>query len=356
MEGVIIFTYYRSTVRLVWMKILGKEYDARTSESMQTIMPACEIDDFGFSPLHQAILRLKSSTVDEVLQQNPRWTVDEEDTAGRTPISWAAQRGDYDAMVLLLHNRADPHKLDAMQRSSLFWAVRGGSLRCVRFLLDYGVDINRQDSYGQNVLTYLAYNSKGNYAHHTNILSLLLQYQVNINCRALDGDSPLLMALENQKPALATSLIHHGADIHMKENSGYNALSVAVLFNYHSVLRLLLERQADHHGNIKQHSSFLHLVAKAADRETLKILTNPGSGLATRDVQVKRSDGLTPLEVARLRNNTTLEWQNAFMSFLWSVDATKVRVSPSERGAPGGGGARGDDSDGEEDIFMDALE
>ena len=314
-------------------------------------MPAYEVDEFGFSILHEAVLGLKSVTIEEALQHHPQWIINEEDSYGRTALSWAAQRQDYDAIRLLLRNNANPGKVDSNQRRSLYWAIRGGSVDCVRLLLEHEVDIDQVDDWG-----YTALNNLIICLDNTEMLDLLLQYQPDINYQSADGDSALLIALENQHLSVATRLIHYGADIHIKENSGYNALSVAVIFNNHAIIRLLLERQADHHGTIKQHGSFLHLVAKTADTQTLQILTNPGSNLATRDVQVKHSDGRTALEVAQSRCDTTLEWKNAFYAFLWSVDATKSRVSPFSSRPLGSEGARIEDSDEENDVFVDALE
>ena len=316
-------------------------------------MPAYELDEFGFSILHEAVLGLRSVTLEEALQHNPQWKIDEGDLSGRTPLSWAAQRGDYDAMGLLLRNNADPHKTDSYQRNSMFWAMRGGSVDCVRLLLEHGIDINRADAARWTPLQLLSWAPSSN---GLEILNLLLQYQLDIDHQGADGESALLGALESQCFSIATRLIHHGANIHIKENSGYNALSVSVLFNAHAVTRLLLDRQADHHGTIKQHGSFLHLVAATADIETVRMLTRPSSNLATRDIQVRRDDSRTALEVAQSRRDTTLEWQNAFYSFLWSVDIMKSRASPLGRSSLGSEGARVDDSDGENDVFVDALE
>ena len=58
--------------------------------------------------------------------------------------------------------------------------------------------------------------------------------------------------------------------------------------------------------------------------------------------------------MAQSRRDMTLEWQNAFYSFLWIVDVTKSRVSPLRRSSLGSEGARVDDSDGENDVFVDA--
>ena len=68
---------------------------------------------------------------------------------------------------------------------------------------------------------------------------------------------------------------------------GYNVLSIAILFNAHDIVPLLLERQADHHGPIKQHSTLFHLITNRANATILTLLIKK---LAKRDVECQRDD------------------------------------------------------------------
>ena len=308
-----------------------------------------EFNEYGFNDLHQATLGLKSISVEEVLEKSP-WLIGEEDSDGRAALSWAAQRRDYEVVDLLLRSKANARKTDSKKWGPIFWALRGGSSRCARLLLKYGIDVNQVDCFGLTPLLTLAI-----LPENTATVDLLLQQQPNIDFQGPAGDSALLGALQNRNFRIATKLIHHGANIHIKENSGYNALCVAVLYHAHPIIRLLLEREADHQGIIKQHGSFLHLVARTTDIETLRMLTNPGSGLATRNIQIRDSHGRTALTVAAFRVDMTLELQTAFRSFLWSVDTEKTRVSPVGASVSSNDAISIGDSD-EEDNFVDALE
>ena len=344
-----IFLNNRTIIQSTWTRILGKAYSAHTSKMLTAIMPPVELDQYGFNSLHQTILGLKSIPVEEISERSPSM-IDEEDSDGRTALSWAAQRRDSEVMKVLLRNKTDTHKLDCQKRSPMFWALIGGSPQCIQLLLDCGTDINQVDSFGDMPLFQLAF-----LRENVDLLNVLLKQTTNINFQSRDGDSFLLAYLQNRKFRIVRKLIHYGANIHLKESSGYNALSVAVLYNAHPIIRLLLEREADHQGVIKQQGSFLHLIARMADLETVKMLTNPGSKLATRYIHTKDNDGRTPLMVAESRADLTLEWHTAFRSFLWSVDAEKVRVSPVY-GPIFGNDAHGVGDSDEEDNFVDASE
>ena len=331
------YSIQRSAVELAWASILGKTYDDQTAKAMQEVMPGYDLEDFAFSPLHKAVMEIGSNTVEKALQQTSHWNVDAQDAWGRTTLTWAARRGDFQAMTLLLHHHADPHMRDNNRGSCLYEAIRSGSPRCVRLLLKNGVDVDQRDSLGSTPLAFVA--SQNACAE---MLDLLLEYNPQIDHQGSDGDSALLVALEYSRLETARTLILRGADIHLKERSGYNALSIAILFNAHDVIPLLLERRADHQGPIKQHGTLLHLVAETADVRTLGLLTG---WLAKRDVRSKRGgDGKTAAEVGRSRNTEDVEWQNAFFAFMWSVDVAKAW------------GPRDEDEDGEDDVFVDALE
>ena len=259
-------------------------------------------------------------------------------------------------MKFLTHHHADVNKADrygiqpvhaTLTAQSVPPTIIARSKLCLRLLLESGIDINQRDVQGLTPLLHTAY-----LHYDTRSFDLLIQHNPNLDIQALSGVSALLAALEYQHYDIAARLIQTGADIHLKENSGYNALSLTILFNAHSLVQELLDRQVDHHGHIERYGTLLHLVAEAADTETLQILTN--SSIATRDVQVRRSDGQTAMDVARARTGMTVEWQNALYAFIYSVDETKkTRVSPSRSGDNQG---RAEESNGEGDVFHDALE
>ena len=325
--------------------MLCKMYDEEKSQVLQAIMPALDLSEHGFTPLHLAVLDLSPSPIAEVLRHYPSFAIDAKDGFDRSSLWWAARRGNFDTVELLLQHHADPNQADGVGVSPITSAITARSDRCLELLLNSGVDINQLNPVGNTPLLDLAYNND------TNLFDILIRHNPDLNIRGEGGDSALLAALEYRNDDIAKRLIQIGADIHIKEHSGYNALSVAILFSAHAIIQMLLDRQADHHGTIKQHGTLLHLIAGVADLKTLRILTT--STLARRDVQVKRSDGKTAVELAQARTETTREWQDAFYAFIWSVDKTKTRVSPIRTG---GDQVQAENSDGEGDVFHDAIE
>lgn len=71
--------------------------------------------------------------------------VNEKDKAGRTALSWAAEKGRVNMVQILIEYGAQVDGVDYNQRSPLSWAVEGGSLSMVKLLIDKGANINLED-------------------------------------------------------------------------------------------------------------------------------------------------------------------------------------------------------------------
>jgi len=74
--------------------------------------------------------------------------IDDTDVDGRTALSWAAAKGDADAVNILLEFGADPNLWSNRGQSPLQWAGQNTSRRCAEILqtlLDHNADVNLVD-------------------------------------------------------------------------------------------------------------------------------------------------------------------------------------------------------------------
>ena len=294
-------------------------------QAFQTMFPDPDYEDFRFNLLHESVLGLTSLNVEEAYQQRHSM-VNEIDRFGRSPLSWAALHGDLKTLQFLIQNGARAE--DKSEQNPLSSAVRSGCHRCTELLLNHGADINLKLSssgYGWNILHTLAACD----GTTTKTLMVLLEYGADINALTDLNETPLQYAVYFENMSVASKLLNLGADIHIQDTSGLNAFCVAIQRNCHSILTKFLIRGADHKENIREHGSFLHLVAEHADVTTLRLLAN--ARLATRDILSKRyKDGLTAVDVAKARSGISPAWTTAFQNFLNSVDQTKnpLRTKP----------------------------
>jgi ankyrin repeat protein len=75
--------------------------------------------------------------------------VDAKEEDGRTPLMWAANSGNVEALSLLLAAGADVNAKDAARWTPLMYAVADSNLEAVSLLLGAGADPDMKDNWGQ---------------------------------------------------------------------------------------------------------------------------------------------------------------------------------------------------------------
>jgi len=91
------------------------------------------------------------------------------DSDGRTPLSYAVDRGHEEVVKLLLDTgMVDADSMDDFGRTALSFAAENGEKRVVELLLGVGVDVDSKDADGRTPLWYAAENG------HEEVVELLL--------------------------------------------------------------------------------------------------------------------------------------------------------------------------------------
>jgi ankyrin repeat protein len=213
-----------------------------------------------------------------------------------TPLEFAACRGDVKLLWLLLPLYAGPEH-DAVRLLAAFAACQKRQLRALTLLLDagpvdtaalvsalceaasngwaagvvlllaHGADARAiGDEHGSTALHYL----RGTLAECAAVATLLLGAGAELEARAADGATPLLVACHESSGSAVCALLDRGADA--------TAVDAAVANSLH----VLASRRTDT-GMIPVADMVLNLVAAGAD------------------VDARNSDGATPLRVTRRR-------------------------------------------------------
>ncbi|KAF1972190.1 ankyrin, partial [Bimuria novae-zelandiae CBS 107.79] len=147
------------------------------------------------------------------------------DANGRTPLLWAAWRGDATSVNLLLKYGANIDKADLEGFTPLARASQGGHLSAVQILLQGKALIDNKTSWGHEPI-HLATENK---VHGHEIICELLEWGANPNAFSIGSGTPLHHAVANNSPIQTLKLlVDHGTDVDTIGENGDTAVMAAL--------------------------------------------------------------------------------------------------------------------------------
>ena len=251
------------------------------------------IEEQNYSQLHRIILRLSLLDLEEQILAHLD-KVNTTDIMGRTPLAWAACRGDDRAIVTLLRYGAKVNTLDIQNSAPVCHAADRNHATCVRLLLEAGADPDIAASRGHKVGGPL--NCAARNASDPVVLKTLLDFDANPESSGVDGMTPLIHASRRDRADFAVLLLEYGADINAKSALGQTPLTTAIAYNSHNVLQLLLDRWFEYTECPRlKGPDLLQIVSLYAGIETMSILTATDHLLLKYDKFYGLSDFITRL-------------------------------------------------------------
>ena len=259
--------------------------DRLSQEDIEVLSCVIQVDDFideqDYTQVHRAVLGLSMARLEEVIAMQPG-SINTVDALGRTPLIWAASRGDEHAVALLLEAGADPDIFDVYDNGAITYAAEADHNVCVRLLLEANAELSPVLPTGRKLLG--AVNHTTRYASKVLSLKQLLESGADVEASTREGWTPLINVARLDKVDFARLLLDYGANINATSTLGQTPLTTAVTYNSHNVLRLLLDRWREF-STCPRHQgpNLLQIAALHADIETINILT-------TWDHLISRSD------------------------------------------------------------------
>ena len=198
---------------------------------------------------------------------------------GRTPLSFAAEGGHEAVVRLLLAEKVDTDSKDSDGRTPLSWAALKGQASIIQQLLETGiVETDSKDSNGRTPLLFAA--KRG----HKDVVRLLLAEKVDTDSKDSDGRTPLSFAAGRGLEAVVMLLLKEGAELECKDTLySHTPLSWAAKYGHEAVVRLLLEKGANLNSLDKYERTPLGLSAKYGHEAVVKLLVEKGANLNSPD-------------------------------------------------------------------------
>jgi ankyrin repeat protein len=151
---------------------------------------------------------------------------------GTTALILAAQNDQPDVVKILLQNRADPDKEDNNGWTALSTAAYHGSARCVQILADRSkTDLSR-------ALLFATLSER------KDVIKILLAYGAEVDSRSGDGRTPLILAAGKGNKEIVSMLLQAGADPSLTDQTGATAESTATAKGFREIVELLHGRTA----------------------------------------------------------------------------------------------------------------
>ena len=227
----------------------------------------------GTTPLQWAVYRVDRELVAALLKKGARPTA--MNKYGASPMAEAVRVANVEMVGMLLEVGADANVANEDGQTALMLAARTGNVAVAKLLVEHGADINRRETYrNQSAVMWAA--AEG----HADMVAYLVSKKADLTVRALandwdtqisseprvqyrpaggltpllyaaragclgcvsamveagvdvdrpnpDGMTPMMMALDNDAPAVARYLFDHGANPHVWDWWGRTPLYVAV--------------------------------------------------------------------------------------------------------------------------------
>lgn len=296
-----------SPYQIAWEQYFTKYGGTDTLQALHLLFTKTPTSEtWNFTHLHEVVLCILPLDLEETLQDcRYRSQINVRDSKGRTPLHWAAVRGDENAITLLLDHGAKINAQDEKQATPLLLAASSGTDRTLKLLILAGANVHLTDIRGGHALHYAA-----RYQRETAPVKVLLQAGSPVDCRNIYGDTPFIAAAAKNNYEIGAYLLQKGADMHASNNLNDTPLFQSIYQNSHEFLELLLRKGVRYTSVNKSGSTILHAAALEADLLTISILsTSRLQGLCS---SVLDKNGNTPLEIAKRRIAYPEGFQEAF--------------------------------------------
>lgn len=213
---------------------------------------------------------------------------------GRTALDWATALARLSDMRLLIDRGSSVNTMDVSGRTTVLHAVDSHSDDALRMVLEAGANPDPEVPKGLFRSSPLIAASFGGLV---GMVKLLIKFYAKVDACNPEGRTALLTVLGMQNVECAKILLASGADTGYISSRGHTALTTAILYNNHAVLKFFINW-----CNTSRLKEFrlLPIVARSADMETMSIiassdllkqtLLNGDDFVACRDLLGMRAD------------------------------------------------------------------
>ncbi len=249
------------------------------------------IEESNFTPLHRIILGLSPVKLLEQLKLDDS-LIDATDPAGCTPLHWAVNRSDIEAMRVLLEWGADRDIPDRYGETPLHCAAQMGFLAGARLLLENGASMVVPNVRGCLPLHRTAFS--GIASEGPAVVALLVENGTEVNTPDFFCRTALHQAAQLDHVSVGRALISQNADIEVRACYGHTPTMLAFNNPTAFFLRLLLKERPRLDEINADGGNILHRAAMYGNWHLLNALLD--ADLESIDPEASDNFGWTPVD------------------------------------------------------------
>ena len=300
----------RSAVDIAWEAAFSKNKLAKGLGILLAQSSShCYVEKFNLSLLHRTVLGMGRMDLKPLLENTSMSEIESMDEHGQTPLYWAALRGDYQALSLLIQAGANVNAINKYGARILTAAITSGDSRCCqKIMANPHCDINYMQLDG-----YTPLHLSCRHDVDIQVIEHLVCHGANKTARTKLGHTPLMIATFNQRSAVCQYLISNMDvdELDIQSNDGACALHHAVMTGDHPTVHQLLENSANHRLQTHSKETVLHFAAqRSGDYELLRILDS--FDLEGVDPEAKNRAGYTAPQIAESHHGCDPDWLQMF--------------------------------------------
>ena len=300
----------RTSSDIAYKKMCAPTFEASSAIFLKSLFnEEAWLEEKQFTILHKIVLGLtntKRSLTDELLVSTKE--INTPDAEGRTPISWAAEHNDQNAVSTLLAYSADLNKADSDGNTPLHYACSSiGGPTVFSMLLDAGAVTIALNKWQQSPLNWASF-----YQNDPEYVRLLLACPgVDMNETDRHGATAICNAAFRSNERMLLYLLDAGADPNITALDSTTPLLDCISGNGHASVAILLQKSRKCSLNVAYQDAkgetCLHYLARRANVKTvstfLEAVQNGDVDLAGLHPGHVGKDGLTVRDLLTLRGD-----------------------------------------------------